>query len=226
MLGREAFRPLGKGPSSLSELRAAGGPGLLFHFLGSVFGTEGWHRPQRAADSHLRERQIKKALSVNKTRPSFPRAGEGRRSPPGERRGKPTACPRRREEREEGFCSIQSCSRAIMAAVEKFQHVLQGGGKGPKGRTPAFPKHHRVLPQVPGLCTDRSLLWPLHQPLTAAPARLAALVALLTKLLRAASGPSWWWLGKNWVSCSVELRPGSMTSLHPCVLNPAPTKPA
>lgn len=145
----------------------------------------------RGLQTPTSERQIKKALSVNKTRPSFPRAGEGRRSPPGERRGKSTACPRRREEREEGSCSIQSCSRAIMAVVEKFQHVLQSGGKGPKGRTPAFPKHHRVLPQGPGLCTDRSLLWPLHQPLTAAPARPAALVALLTKLLRAASGPSW-----------------------------------
>lgn len=47
-----------------------------------------------------------------------------------------------------------------MAAAEKFQRVLQSGGKGSKGRQPAFPEHP-LSPRLQPCCWgDRSLPWP------------------------------------------------------------------
>lgn len=50
-LSRGVFQD-GLSPTSLSE---RGELDLVFHFLGSAFGTAGWLRPRRAPDSHLGE---------------------------------------------------------------------------------------------------------------------------------------------------------------------------
>lgn len=73
-----------EGPSSLS------GPSLLFHFLGSVFGTEGWQQPLRAADSHLRETD-KESTFCQQNPAQLPQGRRGEEEASGEGRGKPAA---------------------------------------------------------------------------------------------------------------------------------------
>lgn len=122
--------------------------GLLFHFLGSVFGTESWQRPQRAADSHLRETD-KESTFCQQTPAQLPqhRRGEeeelgGRkerevhRLPMEERRGRRAAAgsgadpelPWQQRRSSSGFCE-------------------GSGGKGTCSQ--------------PGLCGDHPLPWPV-----------------------------------------------------------------
>lgn len=132
---------------------AGGGRAFSSTFLAVSLAPRAGTDP-RGLQTPTSERQIKKALSVNKTRPSFPRAGEGRRSPPGERRGKSTACPRRREEREEGSCGIQSHHGSGGEIPVRSVKQRQGS----KEKDSSFPK----TPPSPAAGP-----WPLHGSLSA-----------------------------------------------------------
>lgn len=134
-----------------------GGPGLLFHFLGSVFGTEGWHRPQRAADSHFRETD-KESTFCQQNPAQLPQSRRGEEEPS------------RRKEREVHRLPPQERGEGggLLRHPEPLQSHHGSGGeiparsagqrRGSKGKDSSFPK----APLSPALGP-----WPLHGSLCA-----------------------------------------------------------
>lgn len=135
-LSRGVFQH-GLSPTSLS---GRGELDLLFHFLGSAFGTAGWLRPRRAPDSHLGETDKGRIFcQQNPAQLPWNRAGRGggalwRKDReihllPMERRG---------EEREEGRELIQSCSGEIPVCSAKGIIECPGLEGIPKDLVPAM----------------------------------------------------------------------------------------
>jgi len=129
-----------KGRPRYLSSRRWGELGLLFHFLGSGFGTEGWHRPRRAADSHFTETD-KESTFCQQNPAQLPqnRRGEEKLSRRKERDVHRLPVEERRGRRAPAGSGADP--ELSWQQREKFQRVLRRGGKGLKGRTPAFPAH-------------------------------------------------------------------------------------